>query len=355
MSLVRISTTGPEQTCSLWNLLAKRGLNVVILSATELGVECDEVSEDLSRELEWARAQVQSNVPTQATSPTDVSAASLEAQAFGNENASAENGGAQSGWMEDYVVEREFVLAPYWRRVKTAVARCLRGFSQGDGALASEPSLQNPKRQPAIWSGRLAATIGIARDAIKRAGQKLQDVERRILEKSDAGAFRRENAEASVWGTAESEAWPPPPETPGRFFNVKIFAFLGGATMAGLILMGLSLAHRSSAPLSTGSGKTSAAASNATHSAESPATAAASSQPAEPVSESAVAAKAPKPSPSKSVQSARNSRPVRQRSGKPARSAADDDREVITKYYSRNAPRVHRASYDGVKHYSDMN
>lgn len=345
MSLVRVSTTGPEQTCSLWNLLAKRGLNVVILSATELGVECEEeLSENLSRELEWARAQVQGNVPAGTISPS----LSLEGQSPGNEIAPAGPGDAD--WMEGYVPEREFILAPYWRRIRAALASLLEGFSRTDKLPSAEPASQDAA-MPASWSARFTNSVEFARDAIKHARRKLRRAEERILEESQAGDLRRENAEAGVWDS-ESEDWASAPKTAGRFFNVKIFAFLGGAAMAGLILLGLSLAHRSGAPLTIESADSPA--SNASQPVERPAAAAASAQSAKPVAESAVATKAVKPSPSKSVQSAGNLPAARPRV-KRSPSGALDDQEVITRYYRRNAPRVNRASYDGVKHYSDLN
>jgi hypothetical protein len=336
MSTLRISTKDSNQAGSLRDYLSQHGLNVIMLSSTELEIEGSDLSEELRTEISsWQHAH-----------DLDITVDPL------SQDVTESSEQSDGEWGDFDAPQREFILAPHWRRAKASLAPLGAAFSAGGERVR-------------IGLGRISTW--------------LHETEEKILARSRAGDEERKIAEEKAWTetvqpveTVQRAETPRPAAISVReriqsaaaflaAFNSRVrltdggkaAAFAGGIVMAGLIGIGLSVSHidkTSAAPLDQGS----------TSRPVSPATLETNAQTQHrtkavvPVPRDT--ARLPKPSPADSVQAARKQR----RSAEVVvhryeNEAADDGPEVVTHYYQQKAvPQVRKTASNGVKRYSDM-
>src|SRR5438045_792599 len=111
MSMVRISSKDPNQTSALWDYLSQHGLHVVMLSPTQLEIECEQLPDELRREI--ASWQFAGDFEISSDEQLDYSLQSSRVAQPEPQPLKSD-----SEWNDDYVPEREFILAPYWRSVR---------------------------------------------------------------------------------------------------------------------------------------------------------------------------------------------------------------------------------------------
>src|SRR5437868_13446444 len=107
MSMLRISTKDPNRALSLKDYLSQNGLNVVMLSPTELEIEDGNVSGELGDEISsWRQSHdLEITIHSVAQSAT----------------LSDESSQPDEEWKVSETPQREFVFAPQWRSVKARV------------------------------------------------------------------------------------------------------------------------------------------------------------------------------------------------------------------------------------------
>jgi len=337
MSTLRISTKDSNQAGSLRDYLSQHGLNVIMLSSTELEIEGNDLSEELRMEISsWQHAH-----------DLEITVDPL------SQDVTESRDQSDGEWGDFDAPQREFILAPHWRRAKTSLPPLGAAFSAGGVRV---------------------------RIAFGRISTWLHETEEKILARSRAGDEERKLAEEKAWtDTVQPVETVEPPEisrpaaisvreriqSAAAFltaFNSRIrltdggkaVAFAGGIVMAGLIGIGLSVSHvdkTSAAPLVQGSASRPA----------SPAALGTSAQPRHQtkavVSVPRETAGLPKPSPVNSAQAARK----RHRSAEVVvhrydnEAAENDGPEVVTHYYQQKAvSQVRKTTSNGVKRYSDM-
>src|SRR5947209_19762266 len=102
MSMLRISTKDPNRALSLKDYLSQHGLNVVMLSPTELEIEDGNVSGELGDEISsWRQSH-----DLEITIHSVAQSATQSPQPDDEESKDSE------------APQREFVFAPQWRSVK---------------------------------------------------------------------------------------------------------------------------------------------------------------------------------------------------------------------------------------------
>lgn len=325
MSLVRITTSNPTQTYALWDLFTQRGLHAVVLSPTEIGIECDELPKDLGDALAGCSSsitdqglhEISSSPSFIDTQSRDTSTESHAQDSYGPIDSSSED------YDQEYSSQREFILAPHWRAARTSLLRLLA-------------SMEARGQRIQQW--------------LDSRAQQLHEAEERVLRKGRARDEAREAAEARVWESSVQPNWSVVTFMNGKLSNGKSFVLAGGLVMAALFALGLLLSRHSHPSLT------------ATQANAAVPTAHLTSAPAAPVHRSSskhmrsVQAKKAVAPPAPQVAAAHRA---------PALPAAkhahhtyksyDDEPEVVTHYYTKNqAPQIRKASYDGVKYYSDL-
>lgn len=330
MSLVRISTSGPKQTYILQDLFTQRGLHTVVLSPTEIGIECAELPEDLGSMMDLCSSSIAEQDIHQASAapaPTDPPGSDIE---FKNPDPglywNLESSAAEAE--QEYSPEREFIFAPHWRAAKAAMM-----------GLLSAIEIKNRHMQQ--W---LDARV-----------LRLHEAEERILQSTRSKEAVREAAEAKVWEASAQPGWSLGALTNRGSGNGKYFAAAGGLVMAALFGLGMLLSHKSpssSAPLQTQTEETaSAPRSNLAlvakpHSARPLQTA--QRKKTAPVHVQMAANRS-----ASHVPAAVRSHPA---SGNHASRDYDNGPEVVTHYYHQaQTPQVRKTSYQGIKYYSDLN
>ena len=352
MSRLRISTKDSNRAISLRDYLSQHGLHVVMLSATELEIETGDLSEELRNEISsWQHSHdleiIVDTLPQNISGATDT-------------ESDAE--------LADFEVpQREFILAPHWRRVKAKTA---------------------------VLGVALAATRERTGSAFGQASKWLHETEEKILARSTKGEEERRIAEERAWAetiqplesmervevqNCPENIEPRKVQTPPRIqlvqlrermqsglaslaaFNSrmrirdggKAVAFAGGVVMAGLIGIGLSVSHID---------KTSAATMNS-GAVSNPVPAAVANTSAQPQHQTKTLAPAvsepahlPKPSPVTSTRATSQPRSAEVMVHRyQAEVAEDDGPEVVTHYYrQKTVPDVKKTTAKDVKHYSDM-
>jgi hypothetical protein len=338
MSRLRISTKDSNRALSLREYLSQHGLNVVMLSSTKLEIETGDLSEELRNEISsW-----------QHTHDLEVTVDALPETTAG----ASEPNGQSDAELEDFdVPQREFILAPHWRKAKAKAA---------------------------VLGVVLAARREQARMGMGQISKWLHETEENILVRSRKGEEERKIAEENAWAESvrpiESVHREEDPHSAAirvreriqsaldslAAFNSRIrlkdggkaVAFAGGVVMAGLIGIGLSVSHVD---------KSSAATihSNAESSSVPGATVQTIAQPQHPSSRVAPTLKPAvhpsKPSPMISARIARK----QPRSDEVVThhyqdEAEENGPEVVTHYYRQKAVSQLRKPAASVKHYSDM-
>ena len=334
MSTLHISTKDSNRANSLRDYLSQHGLNVVMLSPTELEVE-GSLSAELRDEISsW---QHQRDLDVTVVSDPDIEL--------------VDQSQPESDSFE--VPEREFILAPHWRKIKATTVALGAAFAA-------------KRKHARILSGRISTW--------------LHETEEKILARSKASDEERNIAEEKTWAEtvqpiesihrAETPRAPAVPlkerlQSATAFLTAlssriavtdggKAAAFAGAVVMAGLIGIGLSVSHvdkSSAATLHPG----------ATTSPISP-TSIEPSQPehqtssAVPKVREAAGLSKPSPVPSAwaSQKTHRSAEVVVHRHQNDV--AEDEGPEVVTHYYHQKAvSQVRKPAYNGVKHYSDLN
>ena len=333
MSTLHISTKDSNRASSLRDYLSQHGLNVIMLSPIELQVEGS-----LSAEL---RAEISSWQHKRDLEVTVVSPADTESV---DQN---------QGESDDFKVpEREFILAPHWRKIRGTAAALSAAFAAN-------------REHARIMSGRISTW--------------LHETEEKILVRSKASEEERKSAEEKTWAEtvqpiesvhrAETARVPGVPlrerlQSATAFLTAlnsritvtdggKAAAFAGAIVMAGLIGIGLSVSHVDKSSAATLHPSTPATPVSAT--------AVEPSQPqhqtglAAPTLREAAALSKPRPVTSdRTPQKTHRSDEVgvhRYQNDV----AVDEGPEVITHYYHQKAvSQVHKPTYNSVKHYSDL-
>ena len=354
MSRLRISTKDSNRAISLRDYLSQHGLHVVMLSPTELEIETGDLSEELRNEISsWQHGHdLEITVDPIPRSTIESGAA---------------DGESDAEWADFEVPQREFILAPHWKKAKAkaavlgallAVTRARSGnaFSQistwlhetEEKILARSTKGDEERRiaEEKAWAETIQPVENIQRQQIQSPLAKIE--RRRVQAPSKVQLVQFKERLQS--GLASLAAF----NSRMQIRNGgKAVAFAGGVVMAGLIGIGLSVSHVD---------KSSAATMNSS-AISTPVPAAVvdtSAQPqhqaktlAPPVTEPA---RPSKPSP---VTSARATRKppsaevvVHRYQGE---ADEDDGPEVVTHYYRQKAVSdVKKTGAKGVKHYSDM-
>jgi hypothetical protein len=349
MSTLRISTKDHNRAISLKNYLSQHGLQVVMLSPTELEIEDGNVSAELGDEISsW-----------QHSHDLEITVHPVSNNTTGSEEYLQQN----EEWSDSAVPQREFVLAPHWRIAKAQAARL--GSALG-----------------AIGSG-LAIKGQAMRGAFRRSSSWLHEKEERILARSTASDGERKIAEEQAWTKrVEPRENVPPVENVRRVEEAqperiplrqriqpaiasiatlkstrwltdggKAVAFAGGIVMAGLIGIGLSVSHIDKASAGT------------SHAASDPTAATVVRTSAPAVQSPSVATTAPqvarvaKPSPVVTPKTAAkhvaSAKPLVRHHEEDV--AENDSPEVVTHYYHQKAvSQMRKPAPDGIKHYSDL-
>ena len=334
MSTLHISTKDSNRANSLRDYLSQHGLNVVMLSPTELEVE-GSLSAELRDEISsWQHHGLEITVVSHTAAESD----------------SAEQ---TEGELDDFEIpQREFILAPHWRKIKATTA--------GFGTLFAAKG-----KQARIASGRISTW--------------LHETEEKILARSKASDEERKIAEEKTWTetvqpieSMHRAETPRAPAVPLRerlhsataFLTMlnsrmaitdggKAAAFAGAVVMAGLIGIGLSVSHVDKSSAATL--HPSATASPVSAKSIEPSRSEHQTSSAKPKLREAAGLSKPSP-----VKSARAS----QKSHRPAEVvvhryqndvAEDEGPEVVTHYYHQKAvSQMRKTTNNGVKRYSDL-
>ena len=334
MSTLHISTKDSNRANSLREYLSQHGLNVVMLSPTEL-----EVEGSLSAEL---RDEISSWQHQRGLEITVVSHTATESDP-------AEQ---TEGELDDFAVpQREFILAPHWRKIKATTAGLSTLFA-------------TKRKQAQLVSSQISTWF--------------HETEEKILVRSKASEEERKIAEEKTWAdtvqpveTIHRAETPPPPAVPFRqrlnsataflaALNSRIrvtdggkaAAFAGAVVMAGLIGIGLSVSHVDKSSAATLHPSTTASPVSAT--------VVETSQPDHRTSAAPTlheAAGLSKPSPVATARTPqrthRSNEVVIHRHQNDI--AEDDSPEVVTHYYHQKAvSQVRKPANNGVKRYSDL-
>lgn len=338
MKLARIVLSSPEQTASMLETLRHAGITARRSSPIELEIESDETAEQIALHPEVAQQEL-INQAVEACQPEQPLEIIDVASDVAREEPPVADAAAATA--EDYVPEREFVLAPLLRAAKAKAS----GVAPALAPIALYAKGVRKLVRDANES--LAAELAKAGEKAREAAKKLHEAEERIL---------KDEPERFV--ELLKKDLPRPLKMDPLFARMKEAnplrirfsqlsaaqaAACGAGAMAAIMLIGFSLAQRPAAPRD---GVT-----MVSHPAVAVAQAAQAAQPAQvlPVAQSKPAATKPvmvakaKPSPSSRV------KPHAKRHAR-----SNDDQEVVTHYYKPNAPQLQRASYNGVRQYSDI-
>ena len=335
MSTLRISTKDPNRALSLKDYLSQHGLHVVMLSPTELEIEDGNVSAELGNEISsWQHAHDLEIVVHPVT----------------HSSTRSEESPGEEEWIDSEVPQREFVFAPQWRSAKIHAAK---------------------------FSLALAAKGQAMRGAFRRTSSWLHETEEKILARSSASDMERKIAEEQAWapGVQPIESLQPAKKVPlaekiqlhqriqaatasmaalrstkWLTDGGKAVAFAGGIVMAGLIGIGLSVSHidkasAGTAPPSSGSASTTVMNTSAepTHPAVTP------------VAHPRQTARVAKPSPVNTPHTTNTHHALPAAGQYDEEVAENDSPEVVTHYYHQKpVSQLRKTTYNGVKHYSDM-
>jgi len=333
MSMLRISTKDPNRALSLKDYLSQNGLNVVMLSPTELEIEDGSVSGELGDEISsWRQSH------------------DLEITVHSVAQSATQSPQPDEEWRDSETPQREFVFAPQWRSVRTNV------ISLGL---------------------RLAATRQLIQSFVGRLSTRLHETEERILCRSTASDKERSIAEEKAWADNVKPVERIQPAERLRPLEKiqlrqriqsattfvaglssakwltdggKAVAVAGGIVMAGLIGIGLSVSHVDKASAGT------------SHPSSGSAAAAVVQTSAQPHQVRALAsspkqtAQLSKPSPVSTPHMAMTPHASPHAVAGPHEDLAEDNGpEVVTHYYNqKSVSQLRKTTYNGVKHYSDM-